>query len=574
MITMDSITTDLYKKQLDQVNEALKSQTNNSDVKDLLQLRDDLTQLLSLCVDCSSENTTAIENAESLEYDIATDRQHVRSGTTSNIEDELSAFYNNESQAENDQDKTGQSNPDNVDADGHTMDNELANFYSEISNLDTECPSLHKTDESSLSIFSENISKCENNDSSDPKNEIFLDSIEYVDDISGVKCQAPFSTEWSGTQYHNAMIQVAVENDESICDKADNEMNVKVLFLNPIMKEMQPCPYYLEGNCKFDEAGCRYSHGYIVNIFELRPFVSPDYSNLTEGHKCLAKTQDGLWKPGIVVKIEDNLYSVSFLHKSPTLTLALHDLLPETNHIIIDENEVDSDEDILVEITPQNLYKEYGASSSKGMPPRLGLWEEHTNGIGSKLMQKMGYKLGEGLGKSSQGRLEPVPIVMLPVGKSLDHCMEVRLKKGVKHIGDTNQNTQGSEKVLRRKKRDRCVFSFLNKTLGVSEAKKDSKKQIEMPKDMFGIKAGTEQKNVKNFNKQMMKNEDDMKKIKAKVLKVKESLRRNQSNPSVVKSLTEKLDKLKEDLTNMKELESNIKIHKSRMETHRKMTSF
>jgi len=53
----------------------------------------------------------------------------------------------------------------------------------------------------------------------------------------------------------------------------------------------------------------------------------------------------------------------------------------------------------------------------------LGEWEAYTKGIGSKLMKKMGYVWGSGLGKSSEGRVEPIEAVVLPVGKSLDSCL-------------------------------------------------------------------------------------------------------------------------------------------------------
>lgn len=49
----------------------------------------------------------------------------------------------------------------------------------------------------------------------------------------------------------------------------------------------------------------------------------------------------------------------------------------------------------------------------------LGGWEQHTRGMGSKIMAQMGYITGTGLGKRADGRMDPVEATVLPARKSL-----------------------------------------------------------------------------------------------------------------------------------------------------------
>ncbi|KAK4789831.1 hypothetical protein SAY86_017135 [Trapa natans] len=64
------------------------------------------------------------------------------------------------------------------------------------------------------------------------------------------------------------------------------------------------------------------------------------------------------------------------------------------------------------------------SSSSKKVPNNdralgMGLFERHTRGFGSKMMAKMGFVEGMGLGRDSQGMLNPLVAVRLPKSRGL-----------------------------------------------------------------------------------------------------------------------------------------------------------
>lgn len=85
-----------------------------------------------------------------------------------------------------------------------------------------------------------------------------------------------------------------------------------------------------------------------------------------------------------------------------------------------------SDEEASNEDRPNERKYEIMYEEGEEETVEVGKWKKYSSGFGSKLMQKMGYKEGEGLGKSKGGRRNPVYIEKHPEGKSLDWIMAGR----------------------------------------------------------------------------------------------------------------------------------------------------
>ncbi len=66
----------------------------------------------------------------------------------------------------------------------------------------------------------------------------------------------------------------------------------------------------------------------------------------------------------------------------------------------------------------------------------IGNWEKHTKGFGAKMLQKMGWEKGQGIGKAGQGRALPV---------------EATLRQGKASVGAYGAE---SKEVLRKRKED------------------------------------------------------------------------------------------------------------------------
>ncbi|XP_059889247.1 zinc finger CCCH-type with G patch domain-containing protein isoform X2 [Delphinus delphis] len=334
-------------------------------------------------------------------------------------------------------------------------------------------------------------------------------------ELSGRKVNAPYYSTWGTLEYHNAMIVGTEEMD-------DGSPGVRVLYLYPTHKSLKPCPFFLEGKCRFQES-CRFSHGQVVSVDELRPFQDPDLSSLQAGSACLAKRQDGLWHPARITVVEP-------------------------------------------------AAADPGTCSSA-----FAGWEVHTRGIGSRLLAKMGYEFGKGLGRHAEGRVEPIHAVVLPRGKSLDQCAEILQKRtrGSQAGASRPPKCRGRGGGPRGRPPSRNVFDFLNEKL-----KGGAPGALEAGVAPPGRRSGEEVYHASRSAKralslQLFQTEEKIEQTQRAIRGIQEALARNAGRHSVTAAqLQEKLAGAQRQLGQLRAQEAGLQREQRKADTHKKMTEF
>lgn len=187
-----------YGAQLQQVEAAISAGLDPSQQSDLLKLKEDLLQLIEL-TEASLVSVKKSQLLASLE-----DSNELPSNTSASAADTI--ISNN------------------------SLDAEFAAFYGELG--ESSC------------------SSSDNRERNEVEGQGVEDSEEEEEDaLSGTKVSAPYRTAWGTLEYHNAMV-VGAEPPEG------EETQVRVFYIYPTQKSMKPCPFYLEGKCRFLDS-CR-----------------------------------------------------------------------------------------------------------------------------------------------------------------------------------------------------------------------------------------------------------------------------------------------------------------------------
>lgn len=530
-----------YKEQLKQVEQAIENTESIDQLNELLSLRDSLVELIALTSEtCGPEQRQTTQNPLDEEYAL--------------FKSEIETI--NETQNENyDEDDTSSCEILNV------SENKKGNNDGHLSKTIIEVDS-----------DSDNTNSCEiidDHETTGIENELA--------NLQGSKCQAPFETDYDETStYHNALI-MSVKMNDSTDQQSLDDILVTVLYTNPICKQMLPCQFFLSGECKYSDDKCYFSHGTQVPLSRLTEFKEPDFNNLKIGSLVLAKScGSGLWSRAIVLDIthgtsnNDGSCVVKYETKGLGETeVPMQNIFPLIGN---DEEfyELSSDSDEEGKIIERDSAIVNKVLLTTETIQSLGSWEKHTKGIGSKLMAKMGYIMGAGLGKNGEGRINPVEATVLPKGKSLDHCMSIK---------DTEQIQDARKKRKQQLRIERCmkksyenslekppdVFTFLNNKLNIKNINQD-KNMIDEKK----LKSSTKH----DLNVRSLKIEEDIKRQLINIQELNYTLNRSTSGSVQHNMVNQKLIEANNYLSHLKAEEKSIqKEHKYR-ETHKKMTVF
>ncbi|KAI9578737.1 zinc finger CCCH-type with G patch domain-containing protein [Glossina fuscipes] len=395
------------------------------------------------------------------------------------------------------------------------------------------------------------------------------------DEMVGQKCSAPHKHFWGAIGYHNALIS-GVEDTAYVDEDGNVDVKLRVLFTNPTHREMLPCNYYLEGNCRFNDENCHFSHGECVSANALREYNAPDFKRLARNCIVLARLPDRIWHRGRVL-------CANFVEKMCLVRLdgkeknekekdfLFEDLLPifqddDLSSDYSSDSDTNSNYDWTASRTLNNLFTYH-------LQP-LGEWEKHTKGIGSKLMAKMGYVFGTGLGANGGGIITPVAAQILPPGRSLDHCMELReAANGDRDLFNVEKKLQSAQKkqaLLNAKAYEReCrvdVFSFLNDSV-LTGAKADEKSSSKS-------NGSFQNHSVKSLNVESVRVADDIKRKEREIAEVQKSLKRNNDGTEIYKRLKQTLITKSQELHALKREETSLSKEQANRKTKEKLCVF
>ncbi|XP_047473269.1 zinc finger CCCH-type with G patch domain-containing protein-like [Penaeus chinensis] len=331
---------------------------------------------------------------------------------------------------------------------------------------------------------------------------------------------------------------------------------------------MLTCRYFLSGRCKYSDDMCRFSHGMKVPFCDIKEYRDPDLSALDSGSRVLVQHTDDLWSNATVQDIlEDrSAFCVKMDHSKavaevkPNQIIPLHQEEEDTEKYEADTpSEEDSSDDEGTVFVPTANWLQNSFSQ------RLGEWEKHTNGIASKLMAKMGYVIGTGLGPTGEGRVEPVSAYVYPQGVSLDRCMELREASNGEEMLQVEKRLDRQRRIeeaksvqaAERLRARTSVFDIINKKLGSKGKETDDDEAV--PKQRLNVCKTVLQKDTnKDLNRKNYQLSENIRQLQREITKLEGSRDRQSGNKTATDIISTKILAKKAELQRAQDAERKV----------------
>ncbi|KAM3175251.1 hypothetical protein ACTXT7_008900 [Hymenolepis weldensis] len=468
------------------------------------------------------------------------------------------------------------------------------------------------------------------NQSKDP-NSITSDIFAHLadDDVPGCRCSIMGWTSRGYFVHQNAVVTEVLRTDK-------NERKMRLYMANPTKISEIPCSSYLKHKECSKGPLCRFSHGTVVSAEDLHDWYEPEAElYLKEKQLCLALPETGgipLWRHGYIRHTDidagtcvvewisaapntnhmESAVSLPFTHIHPILNSDSEhpDLRSCDSSGLFETYEEDNDDPTLDFSNEDNSWREqqheihfrlnkvlkpgYEEMKPSSLPPPsdsgeldvlLGAWESHTRGIGSRLLQKMGYTGQGGLGKRGTGRRFPVStdsrlhqIVLDEIGGGFWHRPTidqlVKLKSGIRIKQPSRKSARNAEGPSTNKGEeagyyDGSVFDFLNSRVLVSSS---SDRTV---KSQPSVTAPSGKMTTKEMNVEIYKIQREIHAVQEEISRTEGIISRNdQRDRMVANSARQKLSDLKQRLHRLHEQESKFTSQIERRKSDAKLRNF
>ncbi|KAK4518880.1 uncharacterized protein ATC70_009105 [Mucor velutinosus] len=254
------------------------------------------------------------------------------------------------------------------------------------------------------------------------------------------------------------------------------ESTTQVLILTPITRSTIPCSqHFSPSTCK--KVSCPHSHGYTLPSEFVAPFEALGthdadtlLAQLQYGKRvwCKEKDSQDIWQLGnIIDQLHGPRWRVRLKDSKKRIRVDMEHIMPFKS-LLDDEDENNHQQDMGEwsesdhgDTTDTESAVEDDPVIASRPDDTFGSWESHTTGFASRMMKKMGYIQGQGLGADGMGRLEPIQAQPYS-GSSLDQRPGLGLVKKKKQPFKKKKSKE-SEKVEQEEEMD--MFGLMNSLL-------------------------------------------------------------------------------------------------------------